>query len=81
MKIAHLSQTPTNMSSIGAVCDSLGKTSQTSLVGLYWATDGLWVNSSQVKLEFIIFPLFFLENNAILLITSRADCALIMHLL
>ena len=41
MKMALLSQTPLNMSSIGAVCDSLGKTSVTSLVGNYWATDGL----------------------------------------
>ena len=74
MKMAHLSQTPPNMSSIGAVCDSLGKTSLTSLVGNYWATDGLRVNSSPVKGEFIIFPLFLLEENAILPMTARADC-------
>ena len=61
------------MSSIGAVCNSLGKTSLTSLVGNYWATDGLWVNSSPVKGEFIIFPLFLLEENAILPMTARAD--------
>ena len=38
--MAHLSKTPQNMSSIGAVCNSLGKTSLTSLVGYFWATDG-----------------------------------------
>ena len=73
--MAHLSQTPPNMSSIGAVCDSLGKTSLTSLVGNYWATDGLRVNSSPVKGEFIIFPLFLLEENALLSMIARADCA------
>ena len=76
MKMAHLSQTPPNMSSIGAVCDSLGKTSLTSLVGNYWATDGLRVNSSPVKGELIIFPLFLLEENTILPMTARADCAM-----
>ena len=74
MKMAHLSQTPPNRSSIGAICVSLGKTSMKSLVGNYWATDGLWVNSSPVKGEFIIFPLFLLEENAILLMTGTADC-------
>ena len=39
--MAHLSKTPLNINSIGAVCDSLGKTSLASLVGYYWATDGL----------------------------------------
>ena len=72
--MANLSQTPPNMSSIGAVCDSLGKTSLTSLVGNYWATGGHRVNSSPVKGEFIIFPLFLLEENAILPMTARADC-------
>ena len=61
MKMAHLSKTPPIMSSIGEVCDSLVKTSLTSLVGNYWATDGLRVNSSPVKGEFIIFSLFLLE--------------------
>ena len=75
LKVARLSQTPPKMSSIVAVCNSLGKTSLTSLVGNYWATDGLWVNSSPVKGEFIIFPLFLLEENAILPMTARADCA------
>ena len=79
MKMAHLSKTPPNMSSIGSVCDSLGKTSLTSLVGNYWATGGLRVNSSPVKGKFIIFPLFLLEENAILPMTARADCAL-LHL-
>ena len=62
------------MSSIGAVSDSLGKTSLTSIVGNYWATDGLQVNLSPVKGEFIIFPLFLLEENAIMPMTVRADC-------
>ena len=74
MKMAHLSQTPPNMSSIGAVFNSLGKTSLTSLVGNYWATDRLRVNSSPVKGDFIIFSLFLLEENAILPMTARADC-------
>ena len=63
------------MSSIGAVCDSLGKTSLASLVGYYWATDGLWVNSSPVKGEFITSPLILLKENAILPMTARAGCA------
>ena len=71
MKKAHLSQTTPNMSSIAAVCDSLGKTSLTSLVGNYWGTDGLWVNWSPVKGEFKIFPLFLLKDNAILPMTAR----------
>ena len=62
------------MSSTGTVCDSLGKTSLTSLVGYYWATDGLWVNFSPVKGEFIIFPLFLLEENSILPMTARGGC-------
>ena len=70
--MAHLSQTPPNMSSIGAVCNSLGKTSLTPLVSNYWATDGLWVNLSQVKGKLIIFPLFLLEENVVLLMTARA---------
>ena len=74
MKMAYLSQTPPNMSSIRAVCDNLGKTSLTSLVGNYWATDGLRVNSSLVKGELIIFPLFLLEGNAILPMTPKAGC-------
>ena len=57
------------MSSIRAVCDSLGKTSLMSLVGYFWATDGLRVNSSPVMGEFIIFTLFLLEENAILQMT------------
>ena len=77
MKTAHLSQIPPNMSSIGAVCDNFGKTSLTSLVGNFWATDGLRVNSSQVMGECIIFPLFLLEEIAILPMTARADCVLI----
>ena len=37
MKMAHLSRTSPNMSSIGEVCDRLGKTFLTSLVGNHWA--------------------------------------------
>ena len=74
MIMVHLSQTPPNMSSIGAVCDCLGNTSLKSLVGYYWATDGLWVNLSPVKGEFKIFPLFLLKENAILPMTAMADC-------
>ena len=62
--MAHLYKTRPNRSSIRAVCDSLGKTSLTSLVGYYWATDGRRVNSSPVKEEFEIFPLFLLGENA-----------------
>ena len=74
--MVHLLQTSPNMSSIRAVCNSLGKTSLTSLVSYYWATDGLWVNLSPVKGVFIIFPLFLLEENAILQMTARVGCAL-----
>ena len=63
MKMAYLFQTPPYTNSNGAVCDSLGKTSLTSLAGNYWAT------------EFLIFPLFLLKENAILPMTARADCA------
>ena len=62
------------MSSIKAFCDSLGKTSLTSLVGYYWASDILRVNLFPVKGEFIIFTLFFLEENVILPMTARAEC-------
>ena len=46
MKVAHLSQTLPNMISIKEVCDTLGKTFLTSLVGYHWATGGLQVNST-----------------------------------
>ena len=72
--MAHLYQTPPNMSSIGAVGISLGKTSLTPLVGYYLVTDGLRVNSNPVKGEFIIFPFFLIEENARLPMTNRADC-------
>ena len=72
--MAHLSQTPPNMSSIGEVCDSLGKTFLASLVGNRRATGRLWVNSSSVKGGLINFPLFLLEGNAILPMTPKADC-------
>ena len=44
MKLANLSPTSLNMSSIKEVCDRFGKTFLTSLVGNTWATGGLWVN-------------------------------------
>ena len=74
MMMIHLSKTQPNMSSIGAVCDSLGKTFLTLLLGSLGATGGLWVNSSSVKGRLIIFPLFLLEGNAILPMTPKADC-------
>ena len=79
MMMINLSQTPSNMSSIGAVCDSLGKTFLKLLLGNLGATDGLRVNSSPVKGELIIFPLFLLEENAILPMTARADCDILSH--
>ena len=54
------------MSSIGALCDRLGKTFLTFLLGNLGATVGLWVNSSPVKVKLIIFPLFRPEGSAIL---------------
>ena len=45
MKMANLSPTSPNMSSIGEVWDRLGKTFLTSLVRNHWATGGLRVNS------------------------------------
>ena len=56
------------MSPIRAVFDSHGKTFLMSLVGYFWAIDVLRVNSSpvSVKGQFIIFPLFLLEENAII---------------
>ena len=62
------------MSSIGEVCDSLGKTFLTSHVGNLGAPGGLRRNSSPVKGELIIFPLFLLEGNAILPTTPKAGC-------
>ena len=74
MKMAHLSRTLPNTSSIGKVCDRLGRTFLTSLVGNHWATGGLRVNLYPVKGGLIIFPLFLLEENAILSMTPKADC-------
>ena len=72
MMIVHLSQNPPNMSSIGALCDRLGKTFLTFLLGNFGATGGLRVNSSPVKVKLIIFPLFLPEGNAILPMTAKA---------
>ena len=74
MMMVHLSQTPPNMSSIGAVCNSLGKKFLTLLLGNLGATGGLRVNSSLVKVKLIIFPLFLPEGNAILPMTAKEAC-------
>ena len=74
MLMAHLSQTPPIMSSIGDVCNSLGKTFLTSLVSYHRATGGLRVNSSSVKGGLINFHLFLLEGNEILPMTPKGGC-------
>ena len=63
------------MSSIGALCDRLGKKFLTFLLGNLGATSGLWVNSSPVKVKLIIFPFFLPEGNTILPITDKEACA------
>ena len=75
MMMINLYQTPPNMSSIGTVSDSLGKTFLSLLVDNLGATGGLRLNSSPVKVKLIIFPLFLPEGNAILPITPKAVCA------
>ena len=75
MMIVHLCHTPPNMSSIGALCDRLGKTFLTFLLGNLGATVGLWVNSSPVKVKLIIFPLFRPEGSAILPMIAKEACA------
>ena len=72
MMMINLYQTPPNMSSIGAVCNSLEKT----FLSLLGATGRLRLNSSTVKVKLIIFPLFLPEGNAILPITPKAVCDL-----
>ena len=74
MMIVHLCQSPPNMSSIGALCDRLGKTFLTFLLGNLGATVGLRVNSSPVKVKLIIFPLFLPEENAILPMAAKEGC-------
>ena len=74
--MAHLSQTPPNISSIGKVCDRLVKTFLMSLLGNHRATGGLRVNLSSVKGGLINFPLFLLKGNAILPMTPKAGCEL-----
>ena len=59
------------MSSFGAVCDSIGKTFLTLLLGNLGATGGLRLNSSPVKVKLIIFLLFLPEGNAILSMTAK----------
>ena len=74
MMMINLYQTPPNMSSIGAVCDSLGKTFLSLLVDNLGATGGLWLNSSPVKVKPIIFSLFLPEGKALLQTTPMASC-------
>ena len=74
MMMINLYQTPPNMSLIGAVCDSLGKTFLLLLVHNLGATGGLQLNLSPVKVKLIIFPLFLSEGNAILPITPKEVC-------
>ena len=71
MMIVHLCQTPPNMSSIGALCDRLGKTFLTFLLGNLGATGGLRVNSSPAyNLSFV--PA---DESAILPMTAKEACA------
>ena len=65
------------MSSIGAVCDSLGKTFLTLLLGNLGATGKLRVNSSPVKLKLIIFPLFLPQGTAIFPMTAKEACDIV----
>ena len=65
MKIGYLSPPQPNTSLIGERCDSLTN---------HWAIGGLRVNSSSVKGGLKSFPLFLLEDNAILLLTVKAGC-------
>ena len=76
MMMINLYQTPPKMSSIGAVCDSLGKTFLSLLLDNLGDTGGLLLNSCPVKVKLIIFPLFLPEGNAILPITPKAVCGL-----
>ena len=70
MKIAHLSWTSPNTSSIREVSDRLGKTFLISLVG----TGRLQMSLYSVKGGLVIFSLFMLQGNAILPMTLQADC-------
>ena len=72
--MAHLFRPGPNINWIGEVCDTLRKTSLTSLVGNHWATAGLWVNSSSVKGGVRSNPLFLLKGNTIVPITPMAGC-------
>ena len=81
MKLAHLSRTSPNKSSVGEVCSRLGKTFLTSHVGNHWSTGGLRENSYSVKGGLKIFPLFLLKGNAILQMTPRADFDIVVLVL
>ena len=63
MKMAHLSRTSPNMSSIGEVCNRLGKTFLASIVGNHWANPILSLFFVPARQEY---------NIAILLILSLA---------
>ena len=76
MRMINLYQIPPNMSSIGAVGDSLGKTFLLFFVNILGPTGGLRLNSSPVKVKLKFFPLFLPEGNAILSITPKAVCGL-----
>ena len=76
MMMMNLYQTPPNMSSIGAVCYTLGKIFLSLLVDNHGATGGLRLNSSPVKVKLIIFPLFLSKGNAILPIPPKEVCDL-----
>ena len=68
------------MSSIGEGCDGLGTMSLSSFGGDHWATGGLRVNPTSVKGGLIRFPLFLLEGNAILPMTRKAGCVMVVKL-
>ena len=74
MMMINLYQTPPNISSIRAVCDSLGKTFLSLVVNNLWATGGLRLNASPLKVKLIIFSLFLPKGNAIFPITPMEFC-------
>ena len=84
MMMINLYQTPPNMSSIGAACDSLKKTFLSLLVNNLGATGGLRLNSSPKKVKLIIFPMFLPKGNAILPITPTQsviyDMSSVVHI-
>ena len=76
MMIVHLCQTPPNMSSIGALCDRLGKTFLTFLLGNLGATGGLRVNSSPAyNLSFVLA-----DGSAILPMIAKEACGIYLDI-